>query len=170
MSIVKLKDAAVKEVESIFTQSGYIDWESIRPSATATDDENERVIKAQTKPIFYRATTPAAAPAAVIKKQGEPKQASLFLLYGLLAAQFISADDKTVSITQPINITIQYNTKYLFYKSKENHYTKYLEDLLNNLKSNGWSLTETLAEQPFEATEGSNIFNYRNQYIASKIF
>lgn len=173
-SVTKAHDKAAKELEIIFADSGYIDWESIRPPVQS---QFENVMRTQSKPIFYRATTPAEAPAAMIKKKNSlPASASLFLLYGQIAPQYHSADNRTKAITTRFSITLQYDTKYLFWCNAStpyetgNKFIKYLDDLLEKLEDAGWCVNETLSEQAFESMDGAEDFNYRKQFIVSKIY
>ena len=170
MSIVKLQSAAIINLEKILTDSGYISWDKIRPT-TNSEADIKKVIKEQTKPIFYYATSSPYAPTAVIKKKGsKPNNASLFLLYGLTSPRYKKADNITQAIAQSFSVTLQYNTPQLFKDTPDNEFAALLSDLLENLENDDWAVNEIIAEQPFEATEGTNIFNYRKQYSVEKLF
>jgi hypothetical protein len=168
--IIDKQDLAVKEFENILTICNFIDWESIRP---ATETQYASVIKQQTHPIFYRATTPAEATMAAIKKNGSaPKQASLFLLYGITACDYLNGDNKTKAIQMRFGVTLQYDTKYLFWKSEagENKFIKYLDDLLNVFENAKYSIAEVMPEQAIADDNEPNKFVYQRQYSFAKIF
>jgi len=166
------EDIAVKELEAILTKSGYVDWESIYP---ATEGQFEQVIREQVDPIFYRATTPAAAPIAMIgKPQSLPQRASLFLLYGLLAPGYHSADNRVRAVTVRFSLTIQYDTKFLFWNNgigeTGNQFIPYLSSLLDHLENAGFSISQTIGEASFPSTEGGQQFNYRKQFMITKTY
>ena len=168
---LEAQDQAVKELEKIFEQSGFIDWESIRPP---TQSKYEKVIQEQTKPIFYRATTPPEAPSAMIKINGSiPRQASLFALYGLVQPDFISADDRIKGVIVQFSITIQYDNKYLFWKNQEgqkNKFINFLSELLDTLEDYNFTFDEVSPEQISENTEGKDTFSFSKYYLISKLY
>ena len=170
-TITNAQDRAIKELETILTDSGYVEWESVRPSA---ESQYGDVIRNQKDPIFYRTTTPPEAPTANIRKPGcLPNQASLFALYAPVTPEYYNADNKTRAIAVRFNITLQYNNKYLFWKNqdeKPNKFVKYLDDLLFNLESAGFSITETNAENVLESTDGLAPHAFRKIYLVTKLF
>lgn len=168
--ITTTEDAAIKDLESIFLFSGYIDFADLNFGTRAQIDEN--IVNA-TSPIFYRLTTPASAPTASIAREGEPRRAVLYLLYSSIASSGYSALNKTVGTAQAFTVTLFYDQEYLFWRPTEgeptNNFLPYLDNLINGFEDGLW-VVEDMGETAFEATEGSNIFNYRKMYRVEKNF
>jgi hypothetical protein len=169
--IIDNQDIATKELEAILNDCGFMDWESIRP---ATETQYEEIIKQQTAPIYYRATTPAEAANSIIKKMDSvPKQAGLFLLYTPTAYEYLNGDNVAQAIQIKFSLTLQYNNKFLFWKNSgavQNKFVFYLNDLVDKLQDAKFGIAEVIPEQPLEDTNISNKFAYRRQFIITKIY
>jgi hypothetical protein len=74
---------------------------------------------------------------------------------------------------QNYSIDIYYNNERLFWKAENkdnvNEWVEYLDKLLTRFEDSRWNV-EDLGDTPFEAIEGSDIFNFRKTYLVSKVF
>lgn len=126
-NILRAENAAVKEIEEIFTEAGWSDGWGL------TDDE----VRKAPSPIFYRNETPTVASEARVEANGQKHL--LYCIYNVIDTDPKYAGNHPSHFDVTLALTFYYDDPFLFHE--DSGAKKFIDALLAALAERLWVIS-----------------------------